>query len=126
MEHTKGKWEAKVYTEGKIGWRICVETKEHQICGMRPGVSASGFLSKHEHTANAEFIANAPETLKQRDELLEACKKALEFVGRSSKTDWDNEITPVLEQAIANTTEDKIIDDADLCGRLAKGDPPEV
>ena len=54
----------------------------------------------------AHLIVNAPQTKQQRDELLKACKKALEFVGRSSKTDWDNEITPVLEQAIANATEE--------------------
>ena len=35
------------------------------------------------------------------DALLTACRHALEFIGRNSKTDWNNEITPVLEQAIA-------------------------
>jgi hypothetical protein len=43
---------------------------------------------------------------KQRDALLEACKDALEFIGRSNKTDWDSEITPVLEAAIALTEKD--------------------
>ena len=33
-------------------------------------------------------------------ELVKALEKALEFIGRSSKTDWNNEITPVLEKAL--------------------------
>lgn len=37
------------------------------------------------------------------DALLAACKDALEFIGHSNKTDWDNEITPVLGAAIALT-----------------------
>lgn len=43
---------------------------------------------------NARLIVAAPD-------LLAACKAALEFIGRSNKTDWDNEITPILEIAIA-------------------------
>ena len=78
--------------------------------------------------------ADAPDTLKQRDELLTACEIGLTYVEGSnacampdcSVCKQKRENIKRIKQAIANATEDKIIDDADLCGRLAKGDPPEV
>ena len=48
------------------------------------------------------FISRA----NSHDALLDACEKALDFICRSSKTDWDNEITPVLEAAIDLVLED--------------------
>ena len=53
----------------------------------------------HTHEANACLIAEAPK-------LLAACEAALEFIGRSNKTDWDNEITPVLRATIAEAKGD--------------------
>ncbi len=40
-------------------------------------------------------------------DLLEVCEAALEFIGRSNKTDWNNEITPVLEAAIAKAKKER-------------------
>ena len=48
-----------------------------------------------------EHIEPLTKILNSHDALLDACKKSLEFIGRSNKTDWNNEITPVLEAAIA-------------------------
>ena len=103
---TKGKW--------KVAEDIDMECQAEQLVEKDrtdEGWVAIGIAHKEDdgfsevlalaHPDNAELIASAPETLRQRDDLLKVCKATLEFIGRSSKTDWDNEITPVLEQAIA-------------------------
>ena len=78
--------------------------------------------------------------IEQRDELLEALKESRRrlvflhqaIMGETKPIFDDIEIRKTgsciifIDEAIANATEDKIIDDADLCNRLAKGDPPEV
>ncbi len=80
----------------------------------------------------AKLIANAPQTKQQRDELLDFAQHFFTWHANNFG-DFDEDTNGYLlnlaneaEQAIANATEDKIIDDADLCNRLAKGDPPEV
>lgn len=76
-----------------------------------------------EAQAHAQLIADAPETAKQRDELLEALEKYGEHLGTCYTNLQMGECNCGLQQAIANATPK---DDADLCGRLAKGDPPTV
>ena len=76
---TKGELKA-VSCDGLGGWRICVETEGHQICGIEPGVSASGFLSKEEHLANATHIVKC---WNSRDKLLEVCQFAFDNFDKS-------------------------------------------
>lgn len=59
-------------------------------------------------TTNDEVLSNATEIADEiakrwncHDDLLEACKQAMEYLSSSSKLDWDNILTPVLEAAIA-------------------------
>lgn len=61
-------------------------------------------------TANARRICqcvNDHDSLKAKADsqpaLLEACERALAYLGTSSKLDWDNVITPILEAAIEAT-----------------------
>lgn len=128
MEHTKGEWKARPtsshHTRLKDGTKfdqttsITISTKAEarflgkNIANIRINVPDEILTERDgspdtlkilsnkcryglkEAEANARLIAAAPD-------LLDACEVALEFIGRSNKTDWDNEITPVLEQAIA-------------------------
>ena len=103
MEHTKGK---KVFTTA-----IEVINPEH--------------LRRYDHREVEKILA-------ERDELLDFAQHFFTWHANNFG-DFDEDTNGYLlnlaneaEQAIANATEDKIIDDADLCGRLAKGDPPEV
>ena len=82
MKHTKGDWKA-VPCEGLAGWRISVENETHQICGIKPGISASSRLSKEQHIANARLIAEAPK-------LLAACQAAVYILRQD--TPWAKEL----------------------------------
>ncbi len=69
---TKGKWEVKEYECG-----IAIETEGQQICGIRPGVSASRMLPHQEHLANARRICQCINT---HDDLLAACRIGLAYI----------------------------------------------
>ena len=58
-------------------------------------------MAEQDITSKLEAMNRISELVRQRDDLLAACEDALEFIGRSNKTDWENEITPKLEAAIA-------------------------
>lgn len=85
-EYTKGEMEAVSCSGG----RICIQTKGgkkdgHQICGINPSVSASGFLTQEQHLANAQRIVqcwNACQGIEEPEKaitaLIEACEEALE------------------------------------------------
>ncbi len=97
-EHSKGK--------------LIAELKQSDLCNEKCRCSLGvkgGKILFHTTFENPEANAlhlkacwNAFEEGGLVDALLAACEAALEFIGQSNKTDWENEITPVLEQAIAN------------------------
>lgn len=85
MEITKGKWGVLIQRYKKAPKEICtgVGIKSDMgfgayftmICDMVLPDSDKEYIEQHEEIkANAELIAAAPETLKQRDEFLEALK----------------------------------------------------
>ena len=78
-------------------------------------------------------LAKRKKLEKAAPDLLKACKAFVEVIEKWNDAPIDAETAVLFGdafgqgcKAIANATEDKIIDDADLCNRLAKGDPPEV
>ena len=54
--------------------------------------------------ANAKLIAEAPETKKQRDKLLNACMSAMEEANRIGN-DYSHKVATKLQSAIKNATE---------------------
>jgi len=89
MKHTKGKLEARLSFDKKK-WLVCI--------GQGAGSLIADCHKSKEAKVNAERLVKC---WNSHDALLAACEAALEFIGRSNKTDWENEITPILEQAIA-------------------------
>lgn len=92
MSHTKGEWQT-VFFKGMNELEIYVKVSGGAcICKIldRP---------KAEKEANARLIVAAPD-------LLEACERAHKYLCSSSKSDWDNIITPILENAIAKAKKD--------------------
>ena len=138
---TKGKWKVVKTPIGDTG----IRTDDGFICFLvRPSrfdrQEARYAKEMQQQADDAQLIASAPETLRQRDALLEALKESRRrlvflhqaIMGETKPIFDDIEIRKTgsciifIDEAIANATEDKIIDDADLCNRLAKGDPPEI
>lgn len=87
-EFTKGKWNVLNVSDAK-NIKIGVMAKDHQICGIEPGKSASGLLAEQIHLANARLIAASPD-------LYAACNLALHNEGKR----W-SEIRKVLVAALA-------------------------
>lgn len=86
MEHTKGEWK----NNG-----LEIEVFGRGVIAQCPTTNIGGVI---ECVANAQFIVRA---CNAHDDLLAACKEALELVYSSNKIDWDNILTPKLEAAIA-------------------------
>lgn len=73
---TKG--EMKFVLHNDNDWRISIETKEHQICGIKPGKAASGLLTKEEHLANAQELVRRWNGF---EALLAACEAVVKSLG---------------------------------------------
>ena len=99
MSHTKGAIE---YSE--------VTCNAIDLVSKEDDVVVTQVMGEEGDDLSAREIDNAHRLVlcwNSHDDLLVACKAALEFIGRSNKTDWDNEITPVLEAAIAKAEKGK-------------------
>ena len=84
MEHTPGPWNIQATDENDLAWEISYDTED----GLTYPIA--DIISYPEATANAKLIAAAPE-------MLEACKKAHEFI----KTTWPSDLELILRLAIA-------------------------
>ncbi len=97
-------------TQGK--WKKVIVEGDHRVLAWDNELAFSTIArcgAGTEDEDNAKFIANAPETLRQRDDLLEACKKYGGHLPNCEKM-WKSECThntPItctcgFEQAIAD------------------------
>ena len=96
MEYTEGEWKVVKYSikERPV---YCVETAEHQICGLEPGHAASDGLPKEEHEANAYLIASAPDCHRE----LSGIVTAFEQLGWSAFMSEMGRRLPSAKQALA-------------------------
>ncbi len=77
MSITKGKWE--------VQSRFLIVNEDRKIiANLQPVARSDQKTSFDESEANANLIAAAPETKRQRDDLLEACKIGLAYTERSN------------------------------------------
>ncbi|HDY88363.1 MAG TPA: hypothetical protein ENH82_09670 [bacterium] len=93
MEHTKGELEVKGIAD-KRGQ--C----DRYVLGTNKMALVMTIVSNTQ--ANANRLVKC---WNMHDGLVEALEAALEFIGRSNKTDFDNEITPILIEVLAKAKE---------------------
>ena len=107
VEHTPGPWEIAGQVDMSnglpSGFLIVQKTPVSGFSGVAAALNRSANEQDEpcdETLANAKLIAAAPETKRQRDELLEACKEAADFLGcyNFGQTEAGK---PVLEQILA-------------------------
>ena len=92
MSHTKGKWEISSYRSGEI-W---VGADYHIATCHKSSTSPETM------EANARLIAAAPETAKQRDDLLAACELLLKTLLKAGYDPEIEEAVTLAKAAIAS------------------------
>ena len=108
-QHTPGPWKSEYVANST--WAICcpssaltAERRSEIVAVIEDRV---GYNPRSEHQANAILIASAPDLLRQRDELLAACKMAFDYMCGPSVEELETQGKPIpsseqVERAIAS------------------------